>query len=113
MKATNGYAHGKVQESDKGIKRPNQQKEQLKFNSLKTDHTEVDPSGVKYKPLPNQDHEGFQFGGNPMSQGDFERSLIRKEQLEREDNRRKYVLGIQGRDGGKKPFETANINNQG
>lgn len=112
MKVVNQYAHGKVQESDKGGKHPNQQKESLSFHSIKTDHNECDPSGVKYKPLPNQNHNGFQFGGNPMHEDSFEKSLLKAEQYEREDNRRKYVLGIQGRDGGKKPFETPNINNQ-
>ena len=113
MKAANGYNKTKVTASDAGSKRANQQKEELKFNSLKTDHTEVDPSGVRYKPLPNQQHEGFQFGGNPMTEDSFEKSLIMKEQHERESNRRKYILGIQGRDGGKKPYETSNILNQG
>lgn len=113
MKAAKMTDKTRVTQSDKGIKRPSQQKESLRFNSLTTDHTEVDPSGVKYKPYPNQEHEGFQCGQNPMKQDSFERDLIKAEQYERESNRRKYILGIQGRDGGKKPFETGNINNQG
>lgn len=113
MKANNIYDKTKPQASDKGIKHPNQQAEHLKFNSIKTDHNEVDLSGVKYKPLPNQDHKGFQFRTNPETESGFEKSLIRAEQYERESNRRKYILGVQGRDGGKKPYETANVNNEG
>jgi hypothetical protein len=113
MKANNIYDKTKVQASDKGCKHPNQQKKSLTFNSTKTDHNECDLSGVKYKPLPNQEHQGFQFGTNPMSESGFEKSLSRAEQYERESNRRKYILGIQGRDGGKKPYETGNVNNEG
>ena len=45
-------------------------------------------------------HEKFQFGTNPMEMSSFEKSLAKKEALEREKARIKYVLGTQGRDGG-------------
>ena len=111
MKANNGYNRNKVTESDSGRGIHNQQKQYQKNNSLKTDHTEVDPSGVKTKPYPNQDHAGFQMGTQPMYEDSFEKALIMAEKLERESHRRNYILGIQGRDGGKKPYECHNINN--
>jgi hypothetical protein len=53
---------------------------------------------------PNDDdrHDKFQFGGNPMQMTRFEEELCYKEQQERHMAKVKYVLGVQGVDGG--PF---------
>ena len=45
-------------------------------------------------------HEQFQLGTNPMKMTAFETKLAKKEAVEREQARIKYVLGTQGRDGG-------------
>ncbi len=103
-KANNGYAHGKVESIGHG------QKPDLKLKKVKASHDEKDDS-PKYKPDPNQRHEGFQFGTNPMKESDFEKSLIMQEKRERELARERYIEGIQGRDGGKKPYECYNVNN--
>lgn len=110
MKAKNVYNKTPVTDSDKGGKIHNQQKMDLKEHKVKASHDERDDS-PKYKPDPNQDHAGFQFGTEPMYQDSFEKSLIRREKAERELARERYVEGIQGRDGGKKPYECNNINN--
>jgi hypothetical protein len=110
VKANNGYAHGKAQSSDTGTKFPDGQKPDLKNHKVKTSHDERDDS-PKYKPDPNQKHEGFQFGGNPEKEGRFERRLVEQEKRERELARERYCEGIQGRDGGKKPYECYNPNN--
>ncbi len=47
-----------------------------------------------------QRHEKFQLGTNPMKMTAFETKLAKKEAVEREQARIKYVLGTQGRDGG-------------
>jgi hypothetical protein len=46
-------------------------------------------------------HNEFQRGHNPMAMSPFEMDLVRREKLERMNARDKYVMGIQGRDGGK------------
>lgn len=48
---------------------------------------------------PNR-HKAFQEGTNPAQMTAFEKSLVAKEAKEREDARRNYEIGIQGRDGG-------------
>lgn len=48
----------------------------------------------------NSRHEKFQLGTNPMKMTAFETKLAKKEAVEREQARIKYVLGTQGRDGG-------------
>lgn len=45
-------------------------------------------------------HEKFQFGTNPMKMTSFEKACVLKEELERELATKKYVYGIQGKDGG-------------
>jgi hypothetical protein len=76
-----------------------------------TDHTAEDRSRMPQKPVPNQKHAGFQFGTNPMREDSFEKSLIEKEKRERDMAKERYIMGIQGVDGGKKPYETRNIPN--
>ena len=46
-------------------------------------------------------HNAFQLGSNPMAMTEFEKSKIAIEKQQRENASRKYVYGIQGRDGGK------------
>ena len=105
MKAANMYNHTKTKDSGKG-----QQKEDLKLHRVKTSHDEKDDS-PKYKPDPNQMHKGFQFGTNPMEEISFEKKLVLQEKKERQLARERYIEGIQGRDGGKKPYECYNPNN--
>jgi len=45
-------------------------------------------------------HEKFQLGTNPMEMTAFEKSRAHFEREEREEARRKYIYGLQGRDGG-------------
>ncbi len=52
-----------------------------------------------------QNHEGFQFGTNPMKMSAYEQAMVLKEREERETARKDYVKGIQGRDGGHFPNE--------
>lgn len=110
VKANNAYAHGKAESSDSGTKFPNGQKPDLIIKKVRTSHDERDDS-PKYKPDPNQKHEKFQLGTNPMHESSFEKRLVAQEKRERELARERYVEGIQGRDGGKKPYECYNINN--
>ncbi len=105
MKAANMYNTTQAKDSAKG-----QQKKDLKLHKPIASHDERDDS-PKYKPDPNQNHKGFQFGTNPMEEVSFEKKLILQEKRERELARERYCEGIQGRDGGKKPYETPNINN--
>lgn len=105
MKANNMYDKTKVTRSDKGAGKHNQQEEKVKVNSIKTSHNAVDKNGVACKPYPNQDHKGFQFGTNPEKESGFEKRLVMKEKKERDLARIKYIQGIQGTDGGKKPYE--------
>ena len=55
-------------------------------------------------------HDEFQFGTNPMKMTDFEKKLVMREREERENVRRKQILGMQGRDGGhfSSPYENFN-----
>lgn len=55
--------------------------------------------------MEKQKHEPFQLGSNPMRETDFEKRLIQNEAEERKMARHKYVMGIQGRDGGCLPGE--------
>lgn len=48
----------------------------------------------------NERHKKFQLGTNPMEMTPFEKSRAMEEKREREDARKNYVEGIQGRDGG-------------
>jgi hypothetical protein len=57
---------------------------------------EIDPRDAKFK----EHHLGFQFGTNPMAMSKFETELVQKEKNQRYDNKKKYILGIQGMDGG-------------
>jgi len=79
--------------------------------SYPTDHSAEERSKMPQKPIPNQEHDGFQFGTNPMQEGAFEKMLIQKEKRDRDLARERYIMGIQGTDGGKKPYETGNIPN--
>lgn len=110
MKANNMYNKTHVTRSDKGGKIHNQQNIDLKLKHVSTSHDERDDSPT-YKPVPDQNHKGFQFNTNPMDESSFEKSCIIREKRERELARERYVEGIQGRDGGKKPYECHNINN--
>lgn len=56
---------------------------------------------VNHKSTEPQKHEGFQFGTNPDHMTPFERNAVLKERVERERAKQKYILGIQGVDGGK------------
>ncbi len=47
-----------------------------------------------------QDHKPFQFGTNPMEMTAFEKGEVAKETALRSKADRKYIMGIQGRDGG-------------
>ena len=53
-----------------------------------------------YKPYEDR-HKEFQFGTNPMEMTEFEKELCLREKAERKMAREKYIMGIQGRDGGK------------
>ena len=48
-----------------------------------------------------QNTKKFQMGSNPVQEDSFEQRLVKKEKMDREEAKRKYVLGIQGVDGGK------------
>ncbi len=109
--ANNGYNHTEVTSSDKPGRVSNQKAAVIKETGTRTNHDARSPSEIKYPPMPNQKHEGFQFGTNPETESSFERDLIMAEKKERDMNREKYILGIQGTDGGKKPYETRNILN--
>lgn len=61
------------------------------------------------KKQPMQEHAGFQFGTNPMQMSEYEKQMIMLERQEREDATRKYIQGIQGRDGGAFPKELQNL----
>ncbi len=111
MKAANMYDKTKPKRSDSGKGIHNQEKQYVKVHNTKANHDEYTPSGIKTKPYPDQDHDGFQFGKSPMKENSFEKELILKEKIERALAREKYVQGIQGTDGGKKPYECYNINN--
>lgn len=50
-------------------------------------------------------HEKFQFGTNPMAMTEFEKAQVRKEVEWRKENQRRYIEGIQGRDGGYFPHQ--------
>lgn len=52
-----------------------------------------------------QRHEPFQLGTNPMHMSAFEAHKVEKERMERLEAHRKYVRGIQGRDGGEPNHE--------
>jgi len=45
-------------------------------------------------------HKKFQFGTNPMDMTAFEKACVMKEEMERALAKQKYILGIQGVDGG-------------
>lgn len=111
MKANNVYNHTKVTESDKGGKIKNQQSSALHDKNPKTNHDARTPSQMKQKPVPDQNHKGFQCDTNPMNEDSFEKACIMREKKERDIARERYIAGIQGRDGGKKPYESSNINN--
>jgi hypothetical protein len=110
MKAKNMYNTTPVVESDKGRGIHNQEKKDIRLHKVVTSHDEKDDS-PKYKPNPDQNHKKFQCGTNPMEQDSFEKSLVMKEKRERQLARERYCEGIQGRDGGKKPYECYNENN--
>lgn len=48
----------------------------------------------------NKRHDAFQFGSNPMRMSPFEKVMAEKEKAERFQAKRKYVMGVQGVDGG-------------
>ena len=114
-KANNGYNRTQVKDSHFPVPpehaQPVQKGHSEKRKRIETNHDELDNSRIKYRPTPDQNHKGFQFGTNPEMQSSFEKSLIEKEKDERKEARERYIMGIQGRDGGKKPYETGNINN--
>jgi hypothetical protein len=99
MKASNMYDKTNPKESGKkSMVSPNPKK----VMNPKTYHGEAENLSQDYptKPIPNQNHEGFQFGTNPDKASAFEKNLIMLEKKEREMARNKYIKGIQGRDGG-------------
>lgn len=114
MKANNVYDSTPVTRSDAGIKRKNQENPKDKFAISKgypTDHSAEERDKLPQAPIPNQKHSGFQRGTNPMNESSFEKTLIEKEKKDRDMAKERYVMGIQGVDGGKKPYETRNIPN--
>lgn len=111
MKANNMYNKTQVVVSDKGGKIKNQESKPANNTDAKTNHDARSPSPFKEKAYPNQEHKGFQLGTNPMQESSFEKELIIREKKDRDQARERYVAGIQGTDGGKKPYECYNINN--
>jgi hypothetical protein len=111
MKAANGYNRDKPTRSDTSSRIKNQENYREPVRGTKTSHDSESPSSFRCAPCPDQNHDGFQFGANPMNEDSFEKKMIMKEKMDRDIAREKYVMGIQGRDGGKKPYETHNIPN--
>lgn len=60
---------------------------------------------VRHAPPCEGRHEKFQLGTNPMAMTPFEKELVHKEKEDRRMARDMYVAGIQGRDGGRMPYQ--------
>ena len=74
MKAANGYNKTKVTESDVGKGIHNQVKGDFREHKVATDHSARNKSTAPQFPNPDQKHEGFQFGSNPIKEDSFEKS---------------------------------------
>lgn len=107
MKAKNMYDKTSPRESNKPDRRHVLEKDTKSKLDPRTYHGPGEHLSHDYsnKPIPNQNHEGFQFGKNPLKEDSFEKNLIMLEKKERQMAKEKYIKGIQGSDGGCKPYE--------
>jgi hypothetical protein len=71
------------------------------------DHAQSQEPNIHKRAVDNAVYERrakeFQAMNNPMTQNEFELSLTNNEALRRWDNKKDYIEGIQGVDGGKFP----------